>query len=219
METLGSTNLYKYIWLESNIWKIHSNHFHLWNWNFSSFQDTGHCSHHFSAQDESWKPQTDAGNIPDLGDWIYGKVDDVFLYGKLFGLVEVVLFCLVDLYIVGWFFCSVFGLLFCWFAWWCLVYIVLIGLVLGGTLRCHKGDSLYEPDHRRSPMKNLIAAEVKIKPFAQSPCGIIQKVRKSRMSKSQTAPYFNSTGNALNPLIEWIEMMEVGSGKSRFSPW
>lgn len=27
----------------------------------------------------------------------------MFLYGKLFGLVEGVLFCLVDLYIVGWF--------------------------------------------------------------------------------------------------------------------
>ena len=89
---------------QSNIWKIHSNHFHLWNRNFSFSKDTGHCSHHFSAQDESWKPQTDAGNIPDLGDWIYGKVDDVFLYGKLLGLVEVVLFRLVDLYIVGCFF-------------------------------------------------------------------------------------------------------------------
>ena len=29
---------------------------------------TGHCSHHFSAQAESWKPQTDSGKTPDLGD-------------------------------------------------------------------------------------------------------------------------------------------------------
>ena len=40
----------------------------------------------------------------------------MFLYGKLFGLVEVVLFRLVDLYIVGWS-VSVLRLLFCWFAW------------------------------------------------------------------------------------------------------
>ena len=155
--------------------KIHSNHFHLWNWNFSSsLQDTGHCSHHFSAQDESWKPQTDAGNIPDLGDWIYGKVDDVFLYGKLFQLVEVVLFCLVDVYIVGCFvlfFRCLDCCFVCWFAWWCLVYILLIGLVLRGkTLRCHeltfrqKRMFLCELDHTWSPMKKLIAAEVKIKP-------------------------------------------------------
>lgn len=64
----------------------------------------------------------------------------------------------------SWMVCFGVAIVVCWFAWWCLVYIVLIGLVLGGTLRCHKGDSLYEPDHRRSPMKNLIAAEVKIKP-------------------------------------------------------
>ena len=135
----------------------------------------------------------------------------------LFGLVEVVLFRLVDLYIVGWS-VSVLRLLFCWFAWWCLVYIVLIGLVLGGTWRCHKGDSLYEPDTEGRPWKIWSQLRWKLN-LAQSPCGIIQKVRKSRMSKSQTAPYFNSTGNALNPLIEWIEMMEVWSGKSRFSPW
>jgi len=35
---------------------------------------TGHCSHHFSAQEESWKPQTDSGKIPDLRPGFYSDL-------------------------------------------------------------------------------------------------------------------------------------------------
>lgn len=124
----------------------------------------------------------------------------MFLYGKLFQLVEGVLFRLVDLYIVGCFFVSVFGLLFC-----LLVCFVMFGVYsfdwvgFGGNFEMsQRGFSLQTRPHKVAH-ENFIAVEGEKKDLAQSPCGIIQKVRKFRMSKSQTAPYFNSTGNVLYP--------------------
>ena len=91
---------------------------------------------------------------------------------------------------------SLLRLLFCWFA----CHLGFASSFLGETLSCHKltfrkGDSLCELEqHRRSPMK-IRSAEVKKK--TSVPMWNHPKREKSRMWKSQTAPYFNSTGNVL----------------------